>query len=346
MTETSENDNSAQGPLPVPPGNGVEEKRGGQTSPQVWPVPPVSDGLPEFVPPVTGPSNIDSDEQSSSLSGHIMPTTIFALAVIVVLVLPGFVFANQVQSQVPVRNLSPLKEFATIAGVGLICDSFVLLIFGIIRALFPHSTPDVGDIERGGITYVRSHFVSTGWWFIGLFLASCMTAYALGKFRPQIVNRVEPGRIVFNSAWWELFYRQPNHYKYIGCYLRDDSYVAGYLMRFSPEADESHDRDLALSAPVSYHPVGGTNAIKLSNVDAAIINAGQIKFLTVTYTKRHPTQPLTPTREADAEARKAKRSRYWKLLVISVLALTILCVIQYFSQAPNIATSSLDLSHG
>ena len=212
-----------------------------------------------------------------------MPDTLFALAVLIVLILPGAVFAIQVDNKLPTRELSSLRELAAVAGVGFVCDACVLLPFGIIRALLPGVTPDVGAIERGGAAYLKLHPVSTGWWFITLFLASCGLAYTLGRFRPGIAGRVVSGKIGFNSAWWELFTYKPNTYKYIGCELQDGSYIAGYLMRYSSEIDETGDRSLALSAPISYRPANSREKEIMSNVGAVIVSADQLKFLTVSY---------------------------------------------------------------
>ncbi len=150
-----------------------------------------------------------------------MPSTLFGLAVLIILVMPGIVFAIQVDNRLPTRDLSPLRELTVIAGMGVICDSFILIIFGVIRAIFPGSTPDVASIEREGTSYVKLHFVSIGWWFIGLFLASCTLAFILGRYRPEIAGRVTSGNITFTSAWWELFHEHPDAYIYVGCQLED-----------------------------------------------------------------------------------------------------------------------------
>jgi hypothetical protein len=218
-----------------------------------------------------------------------MPNTLFALAVLIILVMPGIVFAIQVDNRRPTRDLSSLRELTIITGVGVICDAVVLAIFGIIRALFPEDTPDVGRIERQGSAYVKLHFVSVGWWFLALFLTSCALAYALGRFKPEIAGKVASGKIAFNSAWWEAFHALPETYKYVGCYLHDGTYISGYLATYSTESDETSDRDLALSAPISYRgPNSGDQDLPMDNVGIVIVSAGQLKFLTVTHVPFHP----------------------------------------------------------
>jgi hypothetical protein len=216
-----------------------------------------------------------------------MPDTLFALAVLVILVFPGVIFAVQLDNQRPIRELSALRELAAVSGVGVICNALVLLIFGIIRASFPGITPDVGSIERNGTSYVISHFASIGWWAIALLLAACGLAYFLGSVTPQIAGRVASGKIAFTSAWWEVFHQHPDAYVYVGCQLQDDSYIAGFLMRYSTEVDETPDRELVLCAPISYRPAGGTES-PLENVGAVTISASQLRFLTVAYTYTGP----------------------------------------------------------
>ena len=223
-----------------------------------------------------------------------MPSTLFALAVLVILVLPGAVFAVQTDKRLPTRELSPLRELSVIAGVGVLCDSIILLIFGVIRAAFPKITPDVGSIERLGMAYVKLHFVSIGWWAICLFLASCGLAYAFGKFSSKTARDEDPERITFESQWWRLFHNiYPEAYRYVGCHLQDDSYISGYLVGYSVNADETPDREISLGAPISYRPSAANQATELKDVAAVTVSARQLKFLTVTYTYFHPATMIT-----------------------------------------------------
>jgi hypothetical protein len=233
-----------------------------------------------------------------------MPSTLFALAVLIILIMPGIVFAIQVDNRLPTRDLSPLREFTLVAGMGVICDSFILIIFGVIRAAAPESTPDVGSIERLGTPYIRLHFVSIGWWFICLFLASCTLAFILGRYRPEIAGRVTSGDITFTSAWWELFHEHPGAYIHVGCQLEDGSYISGYLVRYSSEIDETPDRELALTAPITYRPAGDDKAGTLDDVGAVIISARQIKFLTVSYIYATPATSAINLRSTTDDMRE------------------------------------------
>jgi hypothetical protein len=220
-----------------------------------------------------------------------MPDTFFGLSVLILLLLPGVIFAIQVDNSRPQRELSPLRELLSIAAVGALCDFISLALFGLVRAWFPLDTPDVGKIERNGYAYFKLHIVNEVWWTIALFGFSCLIAVLLGRFVPATAGKIVSGRITFNSAWWELFHLNPESRIYVGCELQDGSYIAGYLLRYSTEIDETQDRDLALVEPISYRAVGRQEASVLNKVGAISVSASQIKFLAVRYEEITSQQP-------------------------------------------------------
>jgi hypothetical protein len=219
-----------------------------------------------------------------------VPDTFLGLAVLILLLTPGVIFAIQVDSRRPARELSALRELTTIAAVGAICDITILILFGCLHALRPQITPHVGVMAQIGLPYIRAHLVSTSWWLLGLLTASCLLAWLLGRYWPAVVaGNVVAGRIYFTSAWWELFHKYPDTQKYVGCELLDGSYLAGYLMRYSTEPDEVADRELVLASPITYmHPDAERPSV-LANVGALSIKASQMRYMTVTY--KLPSQP-------------------------------------------------------
>jgi hypothetical protein len=212
-----------------------------------------------------------------------VPDTLLGLSVLVLLFIPGVIFAIQADSRRPTRDLSSLRELITIAGTGAICDIAILLLFGFLRILFPRSTPNVGQLLRVGTSYARLHIVSLAWWLFGLFVAACVLAWLLGTFWPGIAGRIVAGKIQFDSAWWELFHAQPDCQNYVSCELTDGSYMAGPLFRYSTDTEETENRELVIAAPIMYRPVGYEKASELENVHVLSIRASQIKYLAVTY---------------------------------------------------------------
>jgi|ERR1700733_13125000 len=217
-----------------------------------------------------------------------MPDTLFSLGVLILLGMPGVIFAIQLENREPAREVSPLRELATVVSVGVVCDALALLLFGIIRGIRPSLTPDVGLMERSGMQYVKLHFASVGWWSIALLLTACSLAYILGRFSPQIARSISPPAIKSASAWWAAFHQFPDTYIYVGCVLQDDSYVAGYLKSYSSDVNETPDRDLILCAPITYRPAGSDEEKALEDVGLVTVSASQLKFFTVTYKYSDP----------------------------------------------------------
>jgi len=68
----------------------------------------------------------------------------------------------------------------------------------------------------------------------------------------------------------------------IGCELNDGSYLGGELFTYNSDEDETGDRELALSSPITYR-AAGDDPVDLEDVGAVSVSARQIKFLTVSY---------------------------------------------------------------
>lgn len=227
-----------------------------------------------------------------------MPDTFLGLAVLILLLTPGVIFAIQADSRRPARELSALRELTTVAAVGAICDITVLVLFGFLHLLRPRITPDIGVMARVGLPYIRTHLISISWWLLGLLIASCLLAWLLGRYWPAVVaGNIVAGRINFTSAWWEVFHKYPDTQKYVGCELLDGSYLAGYLMRYSTEPDEIADRELVLASPITYMSPMAQESSVLSNVGAVSVKASQMRYMTVTYKVATATQRVTTPNE-------------------------------------------------
>ena len=216
-----------------------------------------------------------------------MPDTFIGLAVLLLLLMPGAIFAIQADSRAPSREVSAFRELVTIAGVGTICDVIVLLIFAVIRIAAPGVTPNLASLALIGTSYARLHTAQLAWWIFGLFVAACALAFLLGRFWPGIAGRLVSGKIRFTSAWWELFHAMPDCQNYVTCELTDGSYIAGPLFRYSSESDETNDREIGLVAtpeyPIMYQPVGDQTIKPYENVNTLSISARRIKYMAVTY---------------------------------------------------------------
>src|ERR1700683_2440349 len=200
-----------------------------------------------------------------------MPDTVFSFFVLILLLIPGVIFVIQLDSRRPYQDLSSLRELVTISAVGALCDLVTLVLFGIFHAIFPRLTPNAGAIVRIGLRYVRLHYAEVAWWTVGLLAASCALAYCLGRFWPRATGIVESGKIKSTNAWWELFHMHPDRRIHVGCDLQDGSYISGYLLRYSTEADDNSDRELSLADPIMYRCPGTAGVQQLEHIGAVSV---------------------------------------------------------------------------
>jgi hypothetical protein len=71
-------------------------------------------------------------------------------------------------------------------------------------------------------------------------------------------------------------------YAFVGCELKDGSYVGGRLAWYSTEVVENGDRDLVLAPPLHYRLAGGPDQ-ELVDVERVILAARDISRLDVSY---------------------------------------------------------------
>lgn len=89
-----------------------------------------------------------------------MPTTLTGLLLFVVALLPGFAYLVGKERHGTERRLSPFRETVAIFSASAISGIIVLVIFAMIRALWPSGTPNVGALLSQGNLYLlgnRSH---------------------------------------------------------------------------------------------------------------------------------------------------------------------------------------------
>lgn len=237
-----------------------------------------------------------------------MPTTLSSLLIFVVLLLPGFAYLVGKERHGTERHTSPFRETVAIVAASVTSELVLLGLFAAVRAAFPSWVPDVGALIRhGGGTYTTSHYRSLA--VLGLILLGASTGLAYLVTVPR-VRRVFARVPVIGayphdstvSGWWVLFEkwrvirktvpgrREGKTRKVkvaravqVGCVLDDGSYVSGWLGSFNNSADDSHDRDLVLRAPIKYRPPTATEPIQYPSASAVGIPASRIVTVFVGY---------------------------------------------------------------
>lgn len=183
-----------------------------------------------------------------------MPTTIGGLLIFGAFLVPGFLYYMQRRSRVPQRSLSPLVETAALTTVSMVTNVVALGLFGITRAVWPNHTPDIRRLFLEGSRYAAPRLGYLLIWGAAILIVSSTFALAFGM-RPwplaTLVERFTPV-IVDVSAWYHVFDEGPPGAKvYVGCDLRDGSYIGGLLDWYSTEVHETADRDFVIAEPIS-----------------------------------------------------------------------------------------------
>jgi hypothetical protein len=214
-----------------------------------------------------------------------VPTTLGGLLIFVLLLVPGFLHYVQRRSRVPQRSLSPLVETATLVTVSVATNAVAIAAFGLVRVLLPSHTPDVRRLLVEGTAYGAARLGYLLLWGGAVLLVSSTLALVLGM-RPGWVGalstRFAPA-IVDVSGWYHVFEEgPPNAFVYVGCDLRDGSYVGGTLDWYSTAVEETADRDFVLAGPITFRPPGESED-PLLGVSRIVISARDVARLYVSY---------------------------------------------------------------
>jgi hypothetical protein len=215
-----------------------------------------------------------------------VPTTIGGLLIFGALLVPGFLHYMQRRSRVPQRSLSPLVETATLTTVSLATNAVSIALFGLIRAMWPKHTPDVRLLFVEGLAYAAPRLGYLLLWGGGILIVSSALAITLAV-RPRpigtLVERFTPA-IVDVSAWYHVFDEGPAEaLVYVGCDLRDGSYVGGLLDWYSTEVHETADRDFVIAEPITYRPPDGSEDRTIEGFSRLVLSARDVARLYVSY---------------------------------------------------------------
>ena len=181
------------------------------------------------------------------------------------------------------RAASTLVETANLVTVSTLTNGLTLALFAVFRAWQPDNTPDVVRIFRDGSHYTAEQISYLATWGAGLLIVSSAFAFLLGA-RPEWLERFSARfapTIVDSSAWYQVFESVPDKRTYVGCDMRDGSYVGGFLDWYSTELEETADRDLVIAEPITYRPPDGGDDREILGFSRLVISARDIVRLYV-----------------------------------------------------------------
>lgn len=222
-----------------------------------------------------------------------MPTTTVGLVLFIVLLAPGLTYSVYRAASTPVQKPSALRELGGIALRSVVWDLFALGVFGVIRVLAPSHTPDVGQLAQHRGTYLTDHLAYVFWWAVGVLAFACVAALGAALIASSdwwsatLVHRplvwfTPRGGVSGDPAWWVLFNQHPEAKVYASVTLDDGSFLGGWVLSYSPDSDETADRELTLSGPITYRSSTSEDAAELG-VGAVAVSARRIQFLSVSY---------------------------------------------------------------
>ncbi|MYL10230.1 MAG: hypothetical protein F4015_12360 [Acidimicrobiia bacterium] len=205
-------------------------------------------------------------------------TGVLALGLILV---PGFSYRigreSGRESGLAAKRPLGFRETALLIVPGFLATFAGLCAFAVIRAVRPSNTPDVGGIAENPGLYMSDHLSYVFWWCaVVLGIAS-----GLAFFGGLTVTRwlVRQGRTQ-HSSWYDWL-EHPDGDTVVYCHLTDGSIVAGILLSFNEDYEETEERDLCLLDPWYWPPDDSEERGERYEWydDIAIISASRIQFL-------------------------------------------------------------------
>lgn len=235
-----------------------------------------------------------------------MPTTLTGILIFVVLLAPGFAYLARTETRTPGREYTALRETATIVSASLLANGIVLVVFGLVRWIVPDLTPDVGDLVRDHKSFVAEHYLQGAIWAAVLLCASSALAFVVAvppaslavRLRKQkskvaqglaeYVETKNRGLIAAQSGWGSAFYRHRDRLVHLDIRMKDGTWVAGKLLEFNPQIDETGDRSLQLAGQIKMR-TPSSKAPDDYDVAVLIVAASEIKTIGVSYLPK-PTE--------------------------------------------------------
>lgn len=204
-----------------------------------------------------------------------MPTTLLSLAILLVLLGPGFCYVAATERRYTARKQSAFRETVQIAAASIILNLLVLAAFWLVHSVWATGTPNVGAIVSTPHAYWEAHYRLVAGWALILFIAACVIGFLAGTF-------ARPGKALRASAWVGMFEVYPKDQKWVGLELIDGSFLSGQLYSYSLDPEETDNRELVLRNP-KYRAPGMAKLVPLGSA-LTTVSAGEIRFLSVTYT--------------------------------------------------------------
>jgi hypothetical protein len=206
----------------------------------------------------------------------------------VCLLLPGICYVSQLERGArPSKSLtvSVFRETAAVVFASIVLLLLGLLLFSVLRGIWPQHTPNVGALERDWHQYVVSEREAdyVAWWGLGLIAFACLVGFVVARF--DLMGKVEDvvgddNGSRSESAWWSAFqHAGKTHYNYLYCRLEDGSHIEGPLASFNPSPDETDDRSLQIGAPYTLRD--GSGVVTTYDTGVIVVSSRRLSWMRV-----------------------------------------------------------------
>ena len=205
-------------------------------------------------------------------------TGVLALGLVLV---PGFSYRigreSGRQSGLAAKRPLGFRETALLIVPGFVATFAGLCVFAFIRAASPSHTPDIGLIADDPGQYLSDHLSYVFWWCAVVLGISSGLALLGGRAVAGWLDR--HGRTQRSS--WSDWLEHPEGDTVVYCHLTDGSVVAGILLSFNEDYEETEERDLCLLDPWYWPSEDSDERDERYEWydDIAIISASRIQFL-------------------------------------------------------------------
>lgn len=227
-----------------------------------------------------------------------MPSTLTGVALFVVLLTPGFIFLQRREQFHSGVTYTTLRETSLVLVASLASLLTSLAFLAPVRLLIPAHTPDVGGYVRQFDRQIKAHYVEAAAWSLAILVLASTLAF-LAAAPPLWVEKVVrrtgrnaaadwihgwrgTSRIDSVSGWAKAKSLYPDHEQWVDVMLTDGSFVHGRLFSANPQLDETSDRDLLISSPVSARRPNG-ELVAMPDWGLVAINASKINYIAWKY---------------------------------------------------------------
>lgn len=207
-----------------------------------------------------------------------IPTTFGGLAVLLVALLPGFVFVSLRDRQGPSRTRAAFRETSVVLAVSV--TSYVIPAIGLalVAMINADARAELEAFLRDSVAAWQDRPLVV---FAVVVLSIVLAAAVAGV--GALISRHDSRHDPMASAWWNVFSANDKGdaaVRRVSVHLTDGTLIVGNLNSFSREVAEHGDRELVLQHPMWVQPEGAEDLIELQAA-ATLVSARNINFMTV-----------------------------------------------------------------